>query len=223
MRGQGLYDMAALDRSRNKLRQSIETWRSIQPLYMPGVAQLRQTQATRIDGMPGSDDAEKPEILPLFLPSAMPSAIRASGCVSGLISKNIRLRVAEANDSLVGLRRQLRIMTGVFNYKKTHVSGTGQGSNTRARTLMSRITEKTQLYAARYRAARHALTQLDPNGSWADTLLPLLAKDVRGPQRRDDNDDPSEGRRELSWIWTHRGAYHAPDGGDEFDADEGKF
>lgn len=187
---------------------------------MPGIAQLRPTQATRVDGTPDSDDAEKPETLQLFLPSAMPPTLRATGCVAGLVQKNIRLRIAEANDSLAGLCRQLRIMTGVFNYKKTHVSGSGQRANTRARTLMSRITEKTQLFAARYRAARNALTLLDPSGSWQDTILPLLNKDIRGPQRNED--DKSEGHRELSWIWTRRDQFSVEAGADEFITEEGE-
>jgi hypothetical protein len=68
--------------------------------------------------------------------------------------------------NLAALYRQLRITTGVFNYKKTHVSGTGQKSNTRARTLLSQLTAKTKLFADRYQAARKALVSLDPNGDW---------------------------------------------------------
>jgi hypothetical protein len=116
--------------------------------------------------MPTEQDIEKPESIRLWLPSSLPASLRESGCVSGLLEKECRLRLAEADDALVALRRQLRITTSVFNYKKTHVSGTGQKANTRARTLLSQLTTKTRLIADRYRAARKALLVLDPDGDW---------------------------------------------------------
>lgn len=166
---------------------------------MPGIVQLRQSNPTGIDALPTSQDKEKPEESSLWMPSTMPSGLLLSGCVSGLLEKEARLRLAQAHDSLNKLRHQLRIMTYVFNYKKTHVSGSGQRANTRARTLMARVTDKTRLFADEYRAARQSLLKLDPSGEWQDQLRPLLAIDVRGPGRYDDDD--SEGRRELSWIW----------------------
>lgn len=90
---------------------------------MPGIAQVQQTNSTRVDALPSAQDCEKPELAALWLPSNMPSHLRESGCVGGLLEKE---KLADANDALAGLRRQLRIMMGVFNYKKAHVSGSGQ-------------------------------------------------------------------------------------------------
>lgn len=206
-----------LEDRRATLFDRMETWRSIQPLYMPGIAQLRQVNATRTDGLPDTQDSDKPENIQLWLPSSMPRALWETGCLPGLLDKEKRLRVAEADDALNGLRRQLRIMTGVFNYKSAHVSGTGQRSNTRARTLMAQISDKTSLFAERYRAARLSLSKLDPNGDWQSRLRPLLTEDVRGMGRYDE--DKSEGRRELSWIWTT--TPHAVEGNDELELAEG--
>jgi hypothetical protein len=197
----------------------IETWRSVQTLYMPGVTQLRQINSTRTDAMPTEQDTEMPESIPLWLPSSLLSGLRETGCVDGLIEKERRLRLAEADDALVALRRQLRITTGVFNYKKTHVSGTGQKSNTRARTLLSQLTAKTKMFADRYRAAHKALSILDPNGDWERRLLPLRPEDIRGPTRQDDE---SEGRRRLTWIWlVGQTAQVSVNPGDEFEIAEG--
>ena len=219
-RGQGLYIEGAMEQRRATLCDRIESWRSIQPLYMPCIVQLCQTNPTRTDGMPTDQDFEKPESLQLWLPSSLPPSLRETGCVDGLIEKERCLRLAEADDALVALRRQLRITTGVFNYKKTHVSGTGQKSNTRARTLLSQLATKTRLFADCYRAARKALTVLDPNGNWRDRLLPLHNEDIRGPARSDDEE--SEGRRELSWIWlTLRSVPVASVEGDKFEIAEG--
>lgn len=216
-RGQGLYIEGAMERRRAALRERIESWRSIQALYMPGIAQLCQMSPTRTDAMPSDQDTEKPESMQLWLPSSLPTGLRETGCVNGLVDKERRLRLAEADDALVALRRQLRITTGVFNYKKTHVSGTGQKANTRARTMLSQLTAKTRLIADRYRAARKALAILDPNGDWQHRLRPLRQEDIRGPTRTDD--DESEGRRELSWIWVTMN--RVPIEGDEFEIAEG--
>lgn len=222
-RGRGIYEKNALEERRGALLNSIHTFRSIQTLFQPGVTQLRQTYATRTDGLPAADDAKKPENIPLFLPSGMPQSLRETGCVSALVDKEKRLREAEAIDALDGMKRQLRIMMGVFNYKKTHVSGAGQRANTRARTMMTKISDKTQLFAERYRAARLALSRLCPDGEWSATLQPLRSKDIRGPQR--DDDDESEGRRELSWIWLIRSptAHLRAPGGDDREVAEGSF
>jgi len=173
--------------------------------------------STRTDAMPSDQDTEKPESIQLWLPSSLPTGLRKTGCVNGLVDKEHRLQLAEADDALAALRRQLRITTEVFNYKKTHVSGTGQKANTRAWTMLSRLTTKTRLIADRYRAARKALAILDPDGDWQHQLRPLCQEDIRGPTRTDD--DESEGRWELSWIWvtTNR----VPTEGDEFEIAEG--
>ena len=65
------------------------------------------------------------------------------GCINGLADKEHHLQLAEADDALVALHRQLRITTGVFNYKKIHASGTGQKANTQAWTMLSQLTTKT--------------------------------------------------------------------------------
>lgn len=195
-RGRGLYEEGVLEDRHSTLFDCIETWRSIQPLYMPGIAQLRQTNPTRTDGLPDSQDMEKPEQISLWLLSRMPSSLWETGCQPGLLEKERCLQIAEANDALNAVWRQLRIMTGVFNYKTSHISGTGQRSNTRARTLMAQITDKTRLFAERYCAARLSLTKLDLNGDWQQQLLLLLAEDVRGLGRYDK--EKSEGRRDIS-------------------------
>lgn len=139
-----------MERRRATLYNRIETWRSVQTLYMPGVTQMRQINGTRTDAMPAEQDPEMPESISLWLPSSLPSSLCETGCVDGLIEKERCLRLAEADDALVALRQQLRITTGVFNYKKTHVLGTGQKSNTRARTLLSQLMAKTKMFADRY-------------------------------------------------------------------------
>ena len=187
---------------------------------MPAIVQLHQANSTCTDAPLADQDDEKPESTKLWLPSALPSGLCKTGCIGGLLDKEHRLWLAEADDALVALRRQLHITTGVFNYKKTHVSGTGQKANMRTCTLLTQLTTKTKLFTDHYQAARKALSTLDPAGDWLQRLLPLRGEDIRGPGRGEDEE--SEGRRQLSWIW--QTARRTPlDHGDEFEIAEGMF
>ena len=163
--------------------KNIESWQSIQILYMPSIAQVQQTSATCVDALPSTQDCKKPQQATLWLPSNMPSHLWEGGCVGGLLEKEKQLHLADASDALAGLHRQLWIMIGVFNYKKTHVSGSGQQANTHAHTLMTQISDKIHLFADRYQASWLVLTKLDPNGEWQNNYLLLNAQDVQGPGR----------------------------------------
>ena len=180
------------------LRRRIDAWRDIQQLYMPCTVQLHQTHLAKISALSA---AEEPETMPLFLPSSIPSSLWFTGCASGLIDKECRLRLAQADDGLNELRRQLRISATLRDYKKVQVGGRSQKLNTRTRSLMSRFHDKTIRAAERYSAAYKALSSIDPNGEWTTRLKYLdHNKDLRSPRRNDD-DESRETRRELSWIW----------------------
>lgn len=147
-------------------------------------------------------NSEHPERINLWLPSSLPKSLWETGCAPGLVTKEHRLRLAQADDALNELRRQLRISASILDYKKATIKGTSQKMGTRARTVMVRFHDKTYRCAERYDAAYRALTIFDPDGIWNRRLLPLdHAKDLRLPRRDKDDDPTSEGRRALSWIW----------------------
>jgi len=99
------------------------------------------------------------------------------------------------------LRRQLRIAATLRDYKKVHIGGTSQKMNTWTHSLLSHFHDKTICCAEWYSAAFKALSILDPNGNWTRRLKFLdHKKDLHSPHR-DEDDDPGEGKRELSWIW----------------------
>jgi hypothetical protein len=201
---------AELQDKRHKLRRRIEAWREIQRIYMPCVEQLRNAppatdspsaHVTSSGPPPASQMAtEQPETTPLFLPSSVTVSLRTIGCIPDLAEKERRLRLAQADDALHELRRQLRISATLRDYKKVQVGGTSQKMNTRTRALLSRFHDKTMRCAERYSAAFKALLTLDPNGDWTHRLKFLdHKKDLHSPRR--DDDDPGESKRELSWIW----------------------
>ena len=151
--------------------------------------------------------AEHPERMPLFLPSQMPTSLWQTGCAPGLVEKEKRLRVAQADDALSELRRLLRISSTIRDYKQVQVGGTSQKMNTKMQDLLERFHRKVMHCARRYTAAYNALSALDPNGEWAARLQYLdMAKDIRSPHRDRDGETARgkvevEGTRRLSWIW----------------------
>lgn len=171
---------------------------------MPGVHALRLAADREEDE---SSSTTQPENLKLWLPSEMPAATRTLGCVQDLPDKECRLRLAQADDALHELRRQLRVSATILDFKKNTVGGTSQRNGLRTRTLMMRFHDKTHRCARRYDTAFVALLSLDPNGVWQHRLRRLdHSKDLRLPGRDKEEDaDPkkrvSEGRREISWIW----------------------
>ncbi|KAI0054817.1 hypothetical protein BV25DRAFT_1816493, partial [Artomyces pyxidatus] len=189
-------EKASFREKQNILGRRIAGWRQIQQLYMPCLSQL---VAESTSDESGSADTDNPQTTKLYLPSQLPEELRASGCVSGLVDKELRLRRAQAEDSLHQVRRTIRMRLGMIHYKHVHVDGPGQEAVTRARSVISGISEKLRRHVRRYRAARVALTSLSPDGDWQVHLRVLNEEDIRSA--RQDEKKLGEGHRELSWIW----------------------
>ena len=176
---------------RNVLRWRIQAWIEVRRIYIPALADDQDSSISA-----ASATRTTPESVPLKLPSSMTPALRST-CFQGLADIERRLRVAQADDCLSELRKQLRITMGLHHYKNTQI-GPSQRAGTRARGLINRFQEKTKRCADRYRAALSAVTALDPGGEWSSRLRPLADTDIRLPRK---GDDEAEGTRELSWIW----------------------
>jgi hypothetical protein len=188
-----------LENKRYSLRHRIAKWQEVQSVYMPAITELRANTDTNDASAHDGDEssalsAPRPESFQLYLPSGVPQHFWPSG---SLVEKERRLRLAQADDALLELKRLLRVTLGLWHYKFTQL-GPSQRANTRARSMIARYREKINRCAERYRAARCALLHLDPTGNWITRLKELRVEDVKGPRREDDE---SEGNRELSWIW----------------------
>lgn len=89
---------------RNTLSYRIRKWRTIQVLYMPIVTTfLSQDDDTDDDAEANSASnpaATLPENVRLWMPLEVPSAKWSAGLAVGLIKKEERLRVADADDAL---------------------------------------------------------------------------------------------------------------------------
>jgi hypothetical protein len=184
--------LAAVSERQATLFRRIIKWQHIQSFYMPATSTLRAGND------PDTGDTPQAEDILLFLPSGCQQAISVPESLADIEK---RLRIAQAEDALVELRRLLRISSGLWDYKRTQL-GPSQRAGTRARSLITKFSDKASRCANRYRAAHTALVGLDPGGEWSKRLRILKAEHIKGPRR--DEDDRSEGHRELSWIWMIR-------------------
>ena len=150
------------------------------------------------------------EDVPLFLPSSLSANFQSSPGFSKALAHEIQLRIAQADDALADIRHHLRIISGLWRFKKVNISGTGNKPNTRMRSLFNRFNHRMRQSVLRYRAARSALLAANlEEQHWKDRLKDLKDSDVRGPGKDDfylqeagkANYGTSKGRFEMSWIW----------------------
>ncbi|KAF9470194.1 hypothetical protein BDN70DRAFT_821649, partial [Pholiota conissans] len=187
---------ADLLEKRNALNRRILLWRDVQLAYTPSIAPLLLKESSSPSGI----SALAEEAL-LFLPSSLSATLREP--IQHIATKELRLRKAQAEEALEDVRRGRRMITGLTQFKKLNISGAGNKANTRMRTLYDRLQARIQRAANRYRAARDALQQLEPDGIWSAQFHLLNANDIRGPGRQSDDPVQVRNRRfEQSWIWS---------------------
>jgi hypothetical protein len=179
---------SSLDARRTSLKKKIDSWRKLQLRYLP---QNLQSQHLALESTTSSDPGEedntgaiKSEKLSLLLPSKL-SASERSSYSDNLDQKELQLRLGQAEDCLESLRSYLGLRRHLLHHKRTSVDGSGQGPNTRARTVVASYTLKIRLVAETYRAARSAIKSLSADYPQLSTnLLPLEANDVRFPSTK---------------------------------------
>ena len=127
------------------------------------------------------------EVVPLFLPSSVSSNLQNSPGFAKPLAHETQLRVAQADDALADIRHHLRIISGLWQFKKVNISGTGNRPNTRMRSLFNRFNHRMRQSVLRYRAARSALlaANLGAGQNWEERLKDLKDDDVRGPAKDD--------------------------------------
>ncbi|KAI0054927.1 hypothetical protein BV25DRAFT_1922257 [Artomyces pyxidatus] len=208
---------ATIQEKRNALQHRLKGWRILQQIYMPATVALLAQEAAAFDSADDTSTTSPPvrvEYEKLWLPSEVPRELWRVGFAPGLVDKAVRLRIAQAEEALHNLRRQLRIRKGLIHYKHVFVDGPGQNANTRARATIKKLSDRMAMHVKQYRAARNALVVLSPEGSWQSHLRELRDEDIRAP--REDEEGLGEGHRETPWIWRVL-AHTASDvpGGDE--------
>ena len=184
---------ADIQEKRNALHRQITNWRLAQLVYTPH-------SATAL-GVTDESCIDLAENAKLWLPSSLPNAVRSLSEMKRICNAERRLRYAQCLDSLAQIRRQRRIIQGLWQFKKINISGTGNRPNTRMLATYHKINRKLARAAHTYRTARAALSLLDPDGDWHVELKELQQEDIRGPGKEADE---SNGRFVMSWIWLTR-------------------
>ncbi|KAL0945536.1 hypothetical protein HGRIS_001015 [Hohenbuehelia grisea] len=208
---------ADMQSKRNTLFNRIQNFRLVQLVYMPCIAPMLASLTPLASITVATETTQNPstqaltsnvESTPLLLPSSLTTEQRAS--ISHLAAKEKDLQVAQADDSLAGIRRQRRILYSTYQFKKLNVSGTGNKPNTRVRAVFNRVNERISRLAERYRTAYQALCSLDPRptspvtssdptmSTWQHRLQPLRLQQHSWPWQESDekNSDYTP-----SWIW----------------------
>ncbi|KAF8062351.1 hypothetical protein FPV67DRAFT_1563697 [Lyophyllum atratum] len=181
----------------NALSRKIVNWTQAQQLYIPAVVALRRIDAHEAQA--------KKSALPiheyrLWLPSQIQSKVHFD---LHLAEIEWKLRIAQADEALDGLRRNLQIRSYLFKFKDQNVRG--QHANTRARNAIATVQTRIDGCAEDYRAAHSALLALSPllkKVGWRDQLLSLAAEDIR---ELAGEEGVGQGKTVMSWIWTTRG------------------
>ncbi|KAL4259108.1 hypothetical protein AB1N83_010863 [Pleurotus pulmonarius] len=178
---------------RSRLQRRIIAWCQLQSLYMPGVLSLRDSAH--------ENPSPLAESVHLFLPSAV---IANNPCDKKLAGYEWRLCYGLAFDCLAELRRHLLVLNTMYQSKDQLIRG--QHHNTRSNGLIQGVQTRIKYVSHKYRACRSALVSLSEplrkGDEWESILRPLLDTDIRGLREGEDASSSSEGRRQLSWIWS---------------------
>ena len=140
--------------------------------------------------------------LKLFLPSELSAEDRDAWCPPNIPALEFRFRYAQADDSLVEIRRILQFIRNLLDQNDKHLSK-AQRTQTRSQGVLDGFRLRLRRCAGRYSHARDAMLALDPDQKlspgWAQRFKKLNQGDLRGPGMG--IEDRSNGRFILTWIW----------------------
>ena len=144
--------LADLEEKRQVLISRINKWREIQLSYIPGIKSLVANTTSKL-----LSAALTAEEIPLFLPSSLSSNLQTTPGFAKSLAHEVQLRIAQANDALADICHNLRTISGLWQFKKVNISGTGNRPNTCMRSLFNRFNHRMRQSVLCYRAARSAL------------------------------------------------------------------
>jgi len=155
------------------------------------------------DGLPCSDDEgeeEEEEIEPEKMDLQMPSTIGPEGCnnVPRLMELEIKLRTAQAHDSLQNIRDGLIQKNALLKEKQSH-GRVGQKAITRSWNAIHRSQANIDEHVKKYTRAFKALRRLQATEGLRKIKKKHLrmSRDIIDAQRVNQSKDSA-----LPWIWT---------------------
>jgi hypothetical protein len=198
---------------RLSLLKKVRTFERLQTTFMPGVVALKEAAEEARDS-----DAPPPkaEHIKLWMPSELESGERRRACRKGVADVEAKLRRAQCVDALDVLRSRLHAQTHLITWR--NANSVGQRAATRSATLISRVGDRIDRVAGKYRRAREAVIALkgqnfapefkvlepsDLNTNVEEESDALARKKLSklGSSKRARN-EPSNKPKKFSWIWT---------------------
>ncbi|KAJ7049006.1 hypothetical protein C8F01DRAFT_1266153 [Mycena amicta] len=198
------------------LFKKLQTFEKLQETYMPGVASIRAEDEEKRDETKPPPNAEHVQ---LYLPSDLSAPKRATASLRSAITAEAQLRAGQCADSLQSLRscahtRQHLIWT-------RNANAVGQRATTRYAGMFSRVSERIDRTASKYRRARDGLVALkgtafaeargflvledsdigSSSGVESDAIA--IKKLATADTLRSSRNEPTKSAmtREVSWIW----------------------
>jgi len=200
--------LADLQDKHNTLLRLLQNWHDAQLVYTPQVASLvshaQAPDASASTTLSSLHPETLPENIPLFLPSSLPAHIRALPELMEICQLEQHLHEPQADDALAEVRRQRRVIQGLWLFKRLNISGTGNRPNTRMISLYKCFSNKTDRAAEKYKSAWRALSVLNPGGSWSTRFRELKKEHISGPGRDPEDALTTNSHYEPSWIWLVR-------------------
>lgn len=193
----------------------------MQRIYIPHAATciFAEDEVRRLKDLPHP----VAEAVRLWMPSDLPADAQRTGCIANLPAMELKLRVAQCDEALDSIRAHLHAKKHLINRRNKNV--TGQKKSTRSRTLIGRVGDRVTMQFLKYTRAREALFALGGVEEFGTRFKVLLHAHLvlDGEEQQADHEasrrmnraggggprsskkqatvDPSESRRETSWIW----------------------
>ena len=145
-------------------------------------------------------DAPNTEHIPLLLPSTLGWTWCIKNGVKSLAIKEAKLRYAQANDSIHGLRLALGFKSALFRNQVRDART--QQTKTRAWTAIHNVDSTVHQHARNYSMARDAYYSIHDTSGTPLELPPLLATDLRVNTAILGAAQVGQRNKQLSWIWS---------------------
>ena len=108
--------LADLEDKRRILIGRINKWREVQLAYIPDIGSLVANTTSKLLSATQSLEAED---IPLFLPSSLSSNLQSTPGFTKTLAREIQLRITQADDALADIRCHLRIISGLWQFKRS--------------------------------------------------------------------------------------------------------
>jgi hypothetical protein len=195
--GKHITDRQALDvfQRRSALSTRIITHRQRASLFLDILLnkdQVSESLAEETDG--------RPELARLHLPSQLGDSLSASQRSRHVQSVELKLRRVACLRALSRVRTTSIQKAQLITTKQHHARG--EVANTRAQSMITRLSDRVDLAIWEYEHSREAMQKLGPVTAEDRIFKPLISDDLKGLSSILKGDrELGEGSKQLPWFW----------------------